>query len=75
MLLTGGVGIALGLLISALVRTSELATSLVPLILIAQILFSGLIGVPAGINKIVGLTNARSLVVRHDEAVFDARHS
>lgn len=55
MLLTAAVGIALGLLISALVRTSEMATSLVPLILIPQILFSGLIGVPSGVNKIVGL--------------------
>jgi ABC-type multidrug transport system ATPase subunit/predicted component of type VI protein secretion system len=55
MLLTSGVGIALGLLISALVKTSEMATSLVPLILIPQILFSGLVGVPSGINKVVGL--------------------
>ncbi len=55
-ILTATVGIALGLLISALVKTSEMATSLVPLILIPQILFSGLIGVPTGINKIVGLT-------------------
>lgn len=56
MLLTAGVGIALGLLISALVRTPQMATSLVPLILIPQILFSGLVGVPQGISKIVGLT-------------------
>ena len=55
-ILTAFVGIALGLLISALVKTSEMATSLVPLILIPQILFSGLIGVPTGINKIAGLT-------------------
>jgi ABC-type multidrug transport system ATPase subunit/pSer/pThr/pTyr-binding forkhead associated (FHA) protein len=55
MLLTAGVGIALGLLISALVKTSEMATSLVPLILIPQILFSGLVGVPSGINKVAGL--------------------
>jgi ABC-type multidrug transport system ATPase subunit/pSer/pThr/pTyr-binding forkhead associated (FHA) protein len=55
MLLTAGVGIALGLLISALVKTSEMATSLVPLILIPQILFSGLVGVPTGLNKVVGL--------------------
>lgn len=55
MFLTAGVGIALGLLISALVRTPEMATSLVPLILIPQILFSGLVGVPNGINKIVGI--------------------
>ena len=50
-LLTASVGIALGLLISALVRTSEMATSLVPLILIPQILFSGLVGVPGGVSK------------------------
>jgi ABC transport system ATP-binding/permease protein len=56
MLLTAAVGISIGLLISALVRTSEMATSLVPLILIPQILFSGLVGVPTGANKVVGLT-------------------
>ena len=55
MLLTAIVGIAIGLLISARVKTSELATSLVPLILIPQILFSGLIGVPSGLNRMVGL--------------------
>jgi len=55
MLLTAGVGIALGLLISALVKTSEMATSLVPLILIPQILFSGLVGVPTGMSKVAGL--------------------
>ncbi|MDM7922541.1 MAG: FHA domain-containing protein [Pyrinomonadaceae bacterium] len=56
MLLTAGVGIAIGLFVSAVVRTSEMATSLVPLILIPQILFSGLVGVPSGVNKVVGLT-------------------
>ena len=56
MLLTAAVGIALGLFISAFVKTSEMATSLVPLILIPQILFSGLIGVPSGISKTVGMT-------------------
>ncbi len=56
MLLSAGVGIAIGLFISALVKTSEMATSLVPLILIPQILFSGLFGVPSGISKVVGLT-------------------
>ncbi|MDQ3821150.1 MAG: ABC transporter permease, partial [Acidobacteriota bacterium] len=54
MILTGMVGIALGLLVSAVVKTSEMATSLVPLILIPQILFSGLVGVPQGISKYVG---------------------
>jgi hypothetical protein len=55
MIFTASVGIALGLLISALVKTSEMATSLVPLILIPQILFSGLVGVPTGLSKVVGL--------------------
>jgi hypothetical protein len=50
------VGISLGLFISAIVKTSEMATSLVPLILIPQILFSGLVGVPTGVSKVVGLT-------------------
>ena len=54
LVLTGMVGIALGLFISALVKTSEVATSLVPLILIPQILFAGLVTVPTGISKIVG---------------------
>ena len=55
MILTGMVGIALGLLISAIVRTSEMATSLVPLILIPQILFCGLVGVPKSVSRVVGL--------------------
>lgn len=55
MFLTALVGIALGLFVSALVKTSEMATSLVPLILIPQILFSGLVGVPSGLNKVIGL--------------------
>jgi ABC-type multidrug transport system ATPase subunit/pSer/pThr/pTyr-binding forkhead associated (FHA) protein len=55
MILTGMVGIALGLFISSVVRTSEMATSLVPLILIPQILFSGLVGVPVGIAKVAGV--------------------
>jgi ABC-type multidrug transport system ATPase subunit/pSer/pThr/pTyr-binding forkhead associated (FHA) protein len=54
MVLTGMVGVALGLFISAVVKTSEMATSLVPLILIPQILFSGLVGVPVGAAKVVG---------------------
>lgn len=56
MLLTAGVGIALGLLISALVKTSRTAASLVPLVLIPQILFSGLVGVPEGASRVVSLT-------------------
>ena len=53
--LTAAVGVALGLLVSALVKTSEMATSLVPLILIPQILFSGLVGVPSGLSTPVGM--------------------
>ena len=49
------VGIALGLFVSAFVKTSEMATSLIPLILIPQILFSGLVGVPKGASKYVGV--------------------
>ncbi len=55
MVLTGMVGIALGLFISAVVKTSEMATSLVPLILIPQILFSGLVGVPVGLARVAGV--------------------
>lgn len=51
MLLTAGVGIATGLLVSALVRTQSMAASLVPLILIPQILFSGIAGVPHGVSR------------------------
>ena len=55
MILTGLVGIALGLFISTIVRTSEMATSLVPLILIPQILFCGLVGIPAGAARALGV--------------------
>ncbi|PWT91911.1 MAG: hypothetical protein C5B55_07310 [Blastocatellia bacterium] len=54
MILTGTLGIALGLFVSAVVKTSEMATSLIPLILIPQILFSGLVGIPTGMSKAVG---------------------
>lgn len=54
MILTGAVGIALGLLVSSVVKTSEMATSIVPLLLIPQILFSGLVGVPAGLARVAG---------------------
>jgi ABC-type multidrug transport system ATPase subunit/pSer/pThr/pTyr-binding forkhead associated (FHA) protein len=54
MILTGIVGISVGLLVSAVVKTSEMATSLVPLLLIPQILFCGLVGVPKGPAKYVG---------------------
>ena len=52
-LLTAMVGIALGLLISAIVKTSEMATSMVPLILIPQILFCGLVGVPENTARVI----------------------
>jgi hypothetical protein len=56
MLLTGFVGIATGLFVSSLFKSPQLATTLVPLILIPQILFSGIGGVPHGINKVVSMT-------------------
>jgi ABC-type multidrug transport system ATPase subunit/pSer/pThr/pTyr-binding forkhead associated (FHA) protein len=55
MLLTAAVGIAAGLLVSSIVRTSEMATGLVPLILIPQILLSGIVGVPAGAGRVAGM--------------------
>jgi len=55
MILTGMVGIALGLFISAIVKTSEMATSFVPLMLIPQLLFCGLVAVPKGVSKYVGV--------------------
>jgi ABC-type multidrug transport system ATPase subunit len=54
MILTGLVGVGLGLFVSALVRTPETATSIVPLILIPQILLCGLVGLPGGIARVVG---------------------
>jgi hypothetical protein len=56
LLLTAAVGITLGIFVSSVVKTSEMATSLIPLILIPQIIFSGLIGIPTGISKVVGLS-------------------
>jgi hypothetical protein len=52
-LITAMVGIALGLFISAIVKTSEMATSMVPLILIPQILFCGLVGVPEKTARVI----------------------
>jgi len=54
MILTGMVGIALGLFVSSVVKTSEVATSIVPLLLIPQILFCGLVGVPRGATRVLG---------------------
>src|SRR5258708_31647451 len=56
LVLTGVVGIAIGVLMSTAVKTSEMATSLVPLILIPQILFAGLTAVPTGVARLVGAT-------------------
>src|SRR5215831_19488993 len=52
-LITAMVGLGLGLFVSALVKTSEMATSMVPLILIPQILFSGLVGVPQNTARVI----------------------
>src|SRR5262245_63092720 len=52
-LITAMVGISLCLLISAIVKTSEMATSMVPLILIPQILFCGLVGVPENTARVI----------------------
>lgn len=56
MLLTSFVGLATGLFISSAFKSPQLATTLVPLILIPQILFSGIGGVPQGLNKVVSMT-------------------
>ena len=56
MLITGFVGLATGLLISSMFSSPQLATTLVPLVLIPQILFSGIGGVPQGLNKVVSMT-------------------
>jgi ABC-type multidrug transport system ATPase subunit/pSer/pThr/pTyr-binding forkhead associated (FHA) protein len=56
MLLSGFVGLSTGLFISSLFRSPQLATTLVPLILIPQILFSGIGGVPQGLNKVISMT-------------------
>jgi ABC-type multidrug transport system ATPase subunit len=55
MIMTGIVGVMIGLFVSAVVKTSEMATSLVPLILIPQLLFAGLVGLPQGLSKVAGL--------------------
>jgi ABC transport system ATP-binding/permease protein len=52
-LITAMVGLGLGLFVSAVVKTSEMATSMVPLILIPQILFSGLVGVPQNTARVI----------------------
>ena len=54
MLFSTMTGIGIGLLISAAVRTSEVATSLVPLILIPQILFGGLVLPNKGPSEAIG---------------------
>jgi ABC-type multidrug transport system ATPase subunit len=54
MLITGILGVAVGLFVSAASRTSGTATSIVPLLLIPQILLCGLVGVPSGAAKVIG---------------------
>jgi ABC transport system ATP-binding/permease protein len=54
MILSGAVGLALGLFISAIVKSSEMATSLVPLFLIPQVVFSGIAFMPTGPSKVIG---------------------
>jgi ABC-type multidrug transport system ATPase subunit/predicted component of type VI protein secretion system len=79
MILTGAVGVALGLLVSASVKTSETATSLVPLLLIPQLLFCGLAGVPKGATKAVGalmpatwsFDEMKRLAARNVEVLWD----
>jgi ABC-type multidrug transport system ATPase subunit/pSer/pThr/pTyr-binding forkhead associated (FHA) protein len=56
MLLTGFVGISNGLFVSSLFKSRQLASTMVPLILIPQILFSGIGGVPQGLNKVISMT-------------------
>lgn len=55
LILSNMVGITTGLLVSSAVKTSEMATSLVPLILIPQILFGGLLLPNKGISKGIGM--------------------
>src|SRR5205823_9416686 len=66
-LITAMVGIALGLFISAIVKTSEMATSMVPLILIPQILFSGLVGVPQNTARVISTVIPATWAFRSEE--------
>lgn len=50
-ILSAAVGLGIGLFISATVRTSRTATTLVPLVLIPQILLSGIFGVPNVVSR------------------------
>jgi ABC-type multidrug transport system ATPase subunit len=50
-ILSAAVGLSLGLFISSIVRTGTMAATLVPLVLIPQILLSGIIGVPNSVAK------------------------
>jgi hypothetical protein len=54
MIVTGTIGVALGLFVSAIVKSSQTATSVVPLLLIPQILFAGLVAAPKGAAKLTG---------------------
>jgi len=50
-ILSAAVGLSIGLFISATVRTSQMAATLVPLVLIPQILLSGIFGVPNNVSR------------------------
>jgi ABC-type multidrug transport system ATPase subunit len=54
MVLCGLAGVSMGLLVSALVNSPDKATALVPILLIPQVLFSGVFGELRGIQKPVG---------------------
>lgn len=54
-ILSAAVGLAIGLFISATVRTSQMAATLVPLVLIPQILLSGIFGVPNNVSRPLSL--------------------
>lgn len=54
LLLCGFAGVALGLCVSALVDSPDKAIALVPIILIPQVLFSGIFGELHGVKKNVG---------------------
>jgi len=54
-ILSAAVGLSIGLFISASVRTSQMAATLVPLVLIPQILLSGIFGVPNDVSRPLSL--------------------
>src|SRR5678816_240294 len=60
--LSGLAGIALGLLVSAVATTPDKATSLIPIVLVPQVLFAGIMfalhGVPNAISYVVSAREA-----------------